>query len=126
LKGRREGWGRMAARIVVADDDPDIAEIFAQILEGENFTVECAANGAQALALVERERPALVLADLVMPEMDGAALARRVAALPGAPIPFLLTSASRPLHTPPGVAFLPKPFELDELVTMVRCLLGRS
>jgi CheY-like chemotaxis protein len=115
----------MAARIVVADDDPDIADIFAQILEGEGYAVECAANGVQALALVERERPALVLADLVMPDLGGAELARRVAALPGPPIPVLLTSASRLPNTPPRVAFLPKPFELEDLLAMVRDIIGQ-
>jgi CheY-like chemotaxis protein len=116
----------MAARIVVADDDPDIAEIFRQVLEDEGYAVATAGDGARALALVERARPALVLADLLMPALDGAALARRVAALPGPPIPFLLTSASRPRDTPPGVAFLPKPFELEELLAMVRALVGRA
>jgi CheY-like chemotaxis protein len=115
----------MGARIVVADDEPDIAEIFAQILEGEGYAVECAANGTEALALVERERPRLVLADLVMPEVGGAELARRVAALPAPQVPVLLTSASRPRDTPPGVTFLPKPFELDELLIMVRALIGQ-
>lgn len=40
----------MTIRIVVADDDPDLAEIFAQILEGDGYEVECAANGVQAPA----------------------------------------------------------------------------
>lgn len=62
------------APILVVDDDDDVREIFALTLEDEGFRVTRAENGKAALAHIERERPALVLLDLMMPVMNGWAL----------------------------------------------------
>lgn len=73
----------------------------------------------------KRQRPSLVLADLVMPELGGAELARCVGMLPGPLVPVLLTSASRLTIAIPGISFLPKPFELEELLATVRTIVGQ-
>ena len=56
---------------LIAEDDPDMREMLRRVLEKENWTVVEAANGREALACVARQRPALILLDLMMPEMDG-------------------------------------------------------
>lgn len=62
------------APILIVDDDEDVREIIAMTLEDEGFRVTRAENGHVALVHIERERPALVLLDLMMPVMSGWAL----------------------------------------------------
>jgi len=65
-------------RILVVDDDPTLVEIVAEILAEDHYEVLTAANGHDALALVYREHPDLVLTDLQMPRLDGLELLRRL------------------------------------------------
>lgn len=68
----------MTHRVLIIDDEADIAEILGEIVEGEGCSVELACNGRQALQRIADAEFDLVLSDLVMPEMDGAALFRRL------------------------------------------------
>src|SRR5829696_7772061 len=85
--------GAGQSRVLVADDDAAITDIVAEMLAMEGYAVTVAHDGEAALAAVERERPAVLVTDIVMPRLDGIALARRVAALAGPPIPVILMSA---------------------------------
>jgi PAS domain S-box-containing protein len=84
--------------ILVVEDSPTQAERMAHLLEASDYTASIAANGAEALAAVRTRRPALVIADVVLPDMDGYALCRAIKseeAFSEVPV-ILLTSLSAP------------------------------
>src|SRR5262249_58082374 len=68
---RRLGVAGTAAPVLVVDDDPAMRELLRRALERDGLRVEEAEHGRAALAVIEREAPALILLDLLMPEMDG-------------------------------------------------------
>jgi two-component system chemotaxis response regulator CheY len=108
--------------ILVVDDDDDVREIVALTLEDEGFRVTRAENGAIALWHIERERPALVLLDLMMPVMNGWALWD---ALQCAPLlrtlPVVILSASGLSQGSFGATtVLAKPVSHARLVEVVR------
>ncbi len=114
----------MDLRILVVDDHPSTRALFARFLALAGFAVQEAADGMEALAAVARARPALVVSDVRMPGVDGAELAQRLQAH-DPPVPIVLTSSDRDADPRlPGVPFLPKPVDLDELRAAVRRLLG--
>ena len=67
-------------KILVADDEKDIVELVAFNLEREGFAVSRAYDGQKALEMVNREKPDLVILDLMMPEMPGMEVCRRIRA----------------------------------------------
>ncbi len=111
-----------ALTIVVADDDPDIRRLVADILRDEGYRVLTAADGQEALALIRRRAPALVLLDLQMPLLTGWDVLERLRAEGiRAPVVFM-TAAHRARseaerHAVAG--FLAKPFDVDELLAVV-------
>ena len=68
----------MAERILIVDDDPDALTLIGLTLERRGYSVVKAAGGAEALELVQQERPDLILLDLMMPHMDGYEVCRRL------------------------------------------------
>ena len=101
--------------VLVVDDDPLILEFLCAAFEEEGYRVRRAGDGAEALAEVERAAPDLVVADIVMPYLDGVQLARLLLAR-ATPVPVVLISAAR---TPPpgaGLPFVPKPFDIEGLL----------
>jgi len=116
-------------RILIVEDDVAIRETVAELLEDEGYDVDRAANGADALALLERSgTPALILLDLMMPVMDGwsfRASQRRNPRL--ATIPTVVVTASTGADPHAGGdlapdAFLAKPFDLELLIDTVHRL----
>lgn len=109
--------------VLVADDEPAIVEMIRAILEEYGFRVVTAANGSEALRLVEEAEPEVVLLDMNMPVLDGegfiAALRER-----GIPTPIVVmtagTSARRWAAQLGADAYLSKPFELASLVDVTR------
>ena len=73
----------LGARIVLADDNADMRQYLRELLE-PHYAVEAVADGAAALQALRRERPALLLSDVMMPNVDGFALLRQVRAERGA------------------------------------------
>ena len=112
--------------VLVVDDDPDILEALAEILEAEGFNVRRARNGLEALdQLSEAVVPNLVLLDLMMPVMDGWEFAQRMRQNPAFPqVPIIVLSADRNVGSKAreigAVGHLAKPFELNDLLEMVR------
>jgi two-component system chemotaxis response regulator CheY len=96
--------------------------LLAALLESEGFRVVTTRDGASAYALALRTRPDLLIADNLMPGLDGVTLIRRLRHVCPR-LPILLTSASPVWDIPQGVAFLPKPFDLDALMAEVFRLL---
>jgi CheY-like chemotaxis protein len=112
-------------RILVVDDDLDIRETLAQILEFEGFDVTCASNGREAIDRLKTVRPGLILLDLMMPVMNGYEFRQAQKAHPEiADIPVIILSADGNVQQKAeaaGVqAYLKKPIELDVLLSTIR------
>ena len=110
---------------MVVDDDPDILEALAEILESEGFDVRRARNGLEALERLSESAPNLILLDLMMPVMDGWEFAQQMRQNPVAPsVPIIVLSADRNVSSKArdigAVGHLAKPFELNDLLNMVR------
>jgi DNA-binding response OmpR family regulator len=121
------------APILVVDDDAKIVRLVRTYLERDGFTVVTAADGAAALEAIETHLPALVVLDLMLPELDGRAVIRAVRRDDeAAHTPILVLSArSSTIDRIAGLEdgaddYLPKPFSPAELVLRVKSILRRS
>jgi CheY-like chemotaxis protein len=115
--------------VLVVDDDPDIRDTLRDVIEAEGFTVACASNGREALALLGVGlRPALVVLDLMMPTMTGwelLAALRADRALVDLPVAVMSAAGER--AAPAGATwFLRKPIDLDALLELLRDPRGRA
>ena len=110
--------------VLVVDDEFDILEALKGILELEGYRVLGASNGAQALSAMRQTTPDLVLADLMMPVMDGLELLKAMGADERlSRVPVVLMSALQPKVSQKEYgwrAFLQKPFDLEALLPQVR------
>ncbi len=115
--------------VLVVDDDPDIRDALREVLEAEGFVVVCAANGAEALAVLHAGvLPRLVVLDLMMPVMNGwevLAAVRADRALSDIPVAVISAALGR---APPkdATCALSKPIDLDALLDIARDPLGRA
>ena len=109
-------------RVLVVDDDEAIRSFVADALDFEGYPVEVVSDGEQALAAIERARPAVVLLDMRMPVLDGWGVARRLAER-GISVPVVVMTAARDARQWAeeigAVAHLPKPFDLATLLAIV-------
>jgi len=119
--------------ILVVDDDAKIVRLVRTYLERDGFSVVTAADGPAALDAIERHRPALVVLDLMLPELDGRAVIRAVrrddtaAATPILVLSARGTTIDRIAGFEDGADdYLPKPFSPAELVLRVKSILRRS
>ena len=122
-----------ARPILVVDDDAKIVRLVRTYLERDGFAVVTAADGPAALDAIETHRPALVVLDLMLPELDGRAVIRAVRRDDeAAATPILMLSArgstiDRIAGLEEGADdYLPKPFSPAELVLRVKSILRRS
>ncbi len=107
--------------ILVIEDNESTRETTARILRLARHAVVTAANGNEALAILERERPAVIFCDLTMPVMDGWTFRRLQRQSPRlASIPFVVVSASLHFEDEPDALLadmtLHKPVDLDDIV----------
>jgi two-component system OmpR family response regulator len=117
--------------VLVVDDEPNIVDVISMALRFEGFEVESAANGADAIAAVAARKPAVIVLDVMLPDIDGFEVARRLAgARTGVPILFLTARDATEdiVHglTVGGDDYMTKPFSLEELVARIRTVLRRS
>jgi len=119
--------------ILVVDDDAKIVRLVRTYLERDGFSVVTAADGPAALDAIERHRPALVVLDLMLPELDGRAVIRAVRRDDeAAATPIIILSArgstiDRIAGLEDGADdYLPKPFSPAELVLRVKSILRRA
>jgi CheY-like chemotaxis protein len=114
-------------RILVVDDELDIAEAVRAVLEAEGYKVEIAADGSQCLRMLREQKPDLLLLDVMMPVIDGFGVLDEMKSQ-SLQIPVVMMSAIRPegrLATYEVQAFLKKPFQLETLLEAVAGALGR-
>ena len=120
-------------KILVIDDDSAINELIKINLELQGYEVTQAFNGIEGFAKAKQEEPALIILDVMMPEVDGFTVAQRIrqaSDISDTPI-FMLTALSQLNDKVNGFNigvddYLTKPFEIDELIVRVRALLKRT
>lgn len=123
----------MATRILIVEDDPDIADLVARYLDKAGFTTERAASGREALQAIAAKAPDLLVLDLMLPQVDGLEVCRLVRANEAtSAIPIImLTARAEESERIVGLEigaddYLTKPFSPHELVARVRALLRRA
>jgi len=118
-------------RVLVVDDEANIAELVATALRYEGFEVQTAADGASALAAVRDLAPDLVVLDVMLPDADGFELQKRIRA-DGQHVPVLFLTARDAVEdrvrglTLGADDYMTKPFSLEELVARVHAVLRRT
>ncbi len=119
------------AKLLVVDDEPNIRELLSTSLRFAGFDVTAAANGREALAAVERDEPDLAVLDVMLPDMDGFTITRRLRAA-GRHFPVVFLTARDDTQdkvqglTVGGDDYVTKPFSLDEVVARIRAVLRRT
>ncbi|MBR6127218.1 response regulator transcription factor, partial [bacterium] len=120
-------------KILVIDDDKAINELIKINLELQGYEVVQAFNGTDGFAKAKQEEPALIVLDVMMPEVDGYTVAQRIRQADGiSETPIIMLTALSELNNKVegfnlGVDdYLTKPFEIDELVVRIRALLKRT
>jgi two-component system response regulator AdeR len=118
------------ALVLVVEDEPEIAEILEGYLRREGFRTERASDGPQALSLVRAAQPDLVLLDLMLPEMDGLEVLRRIRNHGNTPV-ILVTARTEDLDKLLGLElgaddYITKPFSPREVVARVKAVLRRA
>jgi two-component system OmpR family response regulator len=118
------------ARILVVDDEPYITDLLGAALRFEGFEVDTAATGGDAIDMVGRNRHDLMLLDIMLPDVNGTEVCRRLRAQ-GVRTPVLFLTARDATEdkveglTAGGDDYVTKPFSLDELVARIHAVLRR-
>lgn len=119
------------ASIVVVDDEPSIRELLVASLHFAGFEVETAASGSQAVDVIERVKPDLIVMDVMLPDIDGFTVTRRIRQN-GIKVPVLFLTARDDTQdkimglTVGGDDYVTKPFSLEEVVARIRAILRRT
>jgi DNA-binding response OmpR family regulator len=119
-----------AQTVLVVEDEASIASFVALYLKNAGYKVKAVANGTDALAQVESEQPALIVLDLMLPDMDGIEVCRRIRQRRDVPI-LMLTARDEDIDKIIGLEvgaddYMTKPFNPRELVARVKSILRRS
>lgn len=119
------------ASIVVVDDEPSIRELLVASLHFAGFDVETAASGSEAIEVIERVHPDLIVMDVMLPDIDGFTVTRRIRQN-GVVVPVLFLTARDDTQdkimglTVGGDDYVTKPFSLEEVVARIRAILRRT
>ena len=123
----------MTQHILIADDEPNIVISLEYLMQREGYAVSVARDGEEALAVILRDRPALVLLDAMMPKMSGFEVCQALRANDAArgTLILMLTAKGRDTDVAKGLgsgadAYMTKPFSTRELVHKVREMLEGS
>jgi DNA-binding response OmpR family regulator len=121
-------------QLLMIEDDARLAQMVSEYLTQSGFGVEHALDGNTGMDLLQQHAPDLVILDLMLPDVDGLEVCRRIRALPG-PLSkvavLMLTAKGDPMDRIVGLEigaddYLPKPFEPRELLARIRAVLRRS
>ena len=119
-----------AARVLVVDDEPNITELVAMALRYEGFSVKTASTGRGAITAVGQFDPALVILDIMLPDIDGLEVLKRLNNS-GRKVPIIFLTAKDATEdkvhglTIGGDDYVTKPFSVEELMARVRVVLRR-
>jgi len=118
--------------ILVVDDEASVVEVVSLYLQKEGFKVRMARDGYSALSAIRQDKPALVVLDVMLPEVDGLSIMRRLRDDPTSDVPIiLLTARSQETDRIYGLElgaddYVTKPFSPAELVSRVKAVLRRT
>ncbi|GAA1851765.1 response regulator transcription factor [Microbacterium koreense] len=125
-------YGPMTApRILVVDDEPNIRDLLIQSLRFAGFQVKAVANGAQTISAVLEEEPDLIILDVMLPDMNGFSVTKRLRSA-GYTAPILFLTAKDETDdkiaglNAGGDDYVTKPFSLDEIVARIQAILRRT
>src|SRR3990172_7823206 len=126
----QKGTMKNGVEILIVEDSPSQAEQLKHILEQHDYSVSVAINGKEALALINKHKPTIVISDIIMPEMDGYELCRQIKAdenLTNIPV-ILLTSLSDPEDIVRGLEcgadnFVTKPYDERYILSHIQHIL---
>jgi two-component system OmpR family response regulator len=119
------------ARLLVVEDEPNIRELLATSLRFAGFDVQTAANGTDAIKASTEQEPDLVVLDVMLPDMDGFTVTRRLRES-GRQLPIVFVTARDSVDdkikglTIGGDDYVTKPFSLEEVVARIRAVLRRT
>jgi DNA-binding response OmpR family regulator len=118
------GLVKEAPLVLVVEDDDSVRGLVAEFLREEGMAVAPAANGAQAIKLALDDQPDLVVLDVLLPDVDGVALAHQLRAICGLDLPILAMTADEEIAKRAfemgAYSLLEKPFEFEHLLLAVR------
>ena len=121
----------MTAKILIVDDEPNIVLSLEFLMRHAGYEVFTAFDGDEALAVIEAERPDLILLDVIMPKRDGYAVCQTVRANPDwkAMRVIMVTARGRDIEFEKGIslgadAYITKPFSAQDLLDKVQSLLS--
>lgn len=110
------------ATVLIVDDEMPLRSLLAMVVREAGHTAVLATNGRQALELIGRQRPDLVLSDVMMPLMNGVVLCRGLklaAATASIPVILMSTAANTPWQGARADAFLAKPFDIEDVEALL-------
>jgi two-component system OmpR family response regulator len=118
-------------RVLVVDDEPNIVEVVTMALRFQGFAVESAGTGRAAIAAVSSFKPHLIVLDVMLPDMEGFDVARRLGAQRASMPIIFLTARDSTEDKVRGLSgggddYMTKPFSLEELVARIRTILRRT
>ncbi len=118
------------SKVLVVDDDANIVKLIKLYLEKEDYTVCTASDGIEALDVYKREKPAIIILDIMMPKLDGNGVCREIRKTSDVPIIMLTAKGEtfdKVLSLELGADdYLVKPFEPKELIARIKAILRRS
>jgi two-component system OmpR family response regulator len=118
-------------RVLVVDDEPDLLEVLAAVLVEEGWHVRTAADGATAVRVADEFRPDAVVLDVMLPDLDGLEIMRRIRATAPEVCVLFLTARDAVEDRVAGITaggddYVTKPFSLEEVLARLRGLLRRA
>lgn len=113
-------------KILIVEDDAGISDFVISELKHEGYTTSLAVNGRDALVKFENEKPDLILLDIMLPELNGLEVLRRIRAVSTVPV-ILETARGETIDKINGLNlgaddYIPKPFEIEELLARINAL----
>ena len=120
----------MTARILIVDDEAAVTDLISYNLQKAGYSVSVAADGREALRLVQQARPDLILLDIMLPEMDGLDVCREIRKVNKTPI-IMITARGEEVDRVVGLElgaddYVCKPFSMRELMARIKAVLRRS
>ncbi len=120
-------------KILVIDDDRTTREMVSEMLSQNEYTVICAENGKTGLKMAQRENPNAIILDMIMPDMDGNDVLKKLKTHPDTqPIPVMILTGrdkSKDISTSLQLGakdYIVKPFDTENMLIRVKILLGNK